>query len=119
MIQGFLDSEPLIERYQCLLASVRPAKTFEDFAASHAIPSTNRLNAQFSTQRSFPLLQAPTSDPVIAKLRQAFNAMEAEFKTYTDSEKGEVIKLGGLHVVGTERHESRRIDNQVRGGWCQ
>ena len=32
-----------------------------------------------------------------------------------DVEKGEVQKLGGLHVVGTERHESRRIDNQLRG----
>lgn len=37
---------------------------------------------------------------------------------YTDifnKEKKEVIKLGGLHVIGTERHESRRIDNQLRG----
>jgi preprotein translocase subunit SecA len=33
----------------------------------------------------------------------------------TSQEKGEVIKLGGLHVLGTERHESRRIDNQLRG----
>ena len=30
-------------------------------------------------------------------------------------EKAEVVGLGGLHVVGTERHESRRIDNQLRG----
>ena len=33
----------------------------------------------------------------------------------TDAERLEVISLGGLHVVGTERHESRRIDNQLRG----
>ena len=33
----------------------------------------------------------------------------------TDDEKAEVLKLGGLHVIGTERHESRRIDNQLRG----
>jgi preprotein translocase subunit SecA len=33
----------------------------------------------------------------------------------TSREKEEVIKLGGLHVLGTERHESRRIDNQLRG----
>ena len=32
-----------------------------------------------------------------------------------DKEKQEVIKLGGLHVIGTERHESRRIDNQLKG----
>ena len=39
-------------------------------------------------------------------------------KIYTDifnKEKIEVMKLGGLHVIGTERHESRRIDNQLRG----
>jgi preprotein translocase subunit SecA len=35
--------------------------------------------------------------------------------TVTSREKEEVIKLGGLHVLGTERHESRRIDNQLRG----
>jgi preprotein translocase subunit SecA len=33
----------------------------------------------------------------------------------TRAEREEVLKLGGLHVVGTERHESRRIDNQLRG----
>ena len=33
----------------------------------------------------------------------------------TDAEKVEVVGLGGLHVIGTERHESRRIDNQLRG----
>lgn len=35
--------------------------------------------------------------------------------TQTDQEKAQVIALGGLHVVGTERHEARRIDNQLRG----
>jgi preprotein translocase subunit SecA len=38
-----------------------------------------------------------------------------EYKVVTDLEKAEVVGLGGLHVVGTERHESRRIDNQLRG----
>jgi preprotein translocase subunit SecA len=37
------------------------------------------------------------------------------FKSITDAEHEEVIRLGGLHIVGTERHESRRIDNQLRG----
>lgn len=41
--------------------------------------------------------------------------MLTEFKAVTDAEKREVVGLGGLHVVGTERHESRRIDNQLRG----
>ncbi len=36
-------------------------------------------------------------------------------KAQTDAEHDEVVALGGLHIVGTERHESRRIDNQLRG----
>nr|UAD87147.1 preprotein-translocase subunit a [Gracilaria pacifica] len=38
-----------------------------------------------------------------------------EYKTICYQEKKEVLKLGGLYVIGTERHESRRIDNQLRG----
>ncbi|MGE0450186.1 MAG: preprotein translocase subunit SecA [Vicinamibacterales bacterium] len=37
------------------------------------------------------------------------------FKGITDVEHDEVVRIGGLHIVGTERHESRRIDNQLRG----
>ena len=40
--------------------------------------------------------------------------MTNEYKKWTERHK-EVIKAGGLHVIGTERHESRRIDNQLRG----
>jgi preprotein translocase subunit SecA len=39
----------------------------------------------------------------------------AKFKAQTDGEHDEVVELGGLYVLGTERHESRRIDNQLRG----
>ena len=39
----------------------------------------------------------------------------AKFKAQTDAEHEEVVALGGLYVLGTERHESRRIDNQLRG----
>ena len=38
-----------------------------------------------------------------------------EAKKICEKDKEEVIKLGGLHILGTERHESRRIDNQLRG----
>nr|WCH56073.1 preprotein-translocase subunit a [Calliblepharis sp.] len=38
-----------------------------------------------------------------------------EYKILFNKEKQEILKLGGLHVIGTERHESRRIDNQLRG----
>ncbi|MGB4033811.1 MAG: SEC-C metal-binding domain-containing protein, partial [Christensenellales bacterium] len=49
------------------------------------------------------------------KARERFNELKAEYKKSTDKEKEEVKKLGGLRVIGTERHESRRIDNQLRG----
>ncbi|PYX40239.1 MAG: preprotein translocase subunit SecA, partial [Acidobacteria bacterium] len=42
---------------------------------------------------------------------EAFN----RYKEQTDVEHGEVVAAGGLHIFGTERHEARRIDNQLRG----
>ncbi|KAB8320931.1 preprotein translocase subunit SecA [Tolypothrix campylonemoides VB511288] len=59
--------------------------------------------------------KAPTSDPVIQKLREAYNRIKHEYEQFTSQEHDEVVELGGLHVIGTERHESRRIDNQLRG----
>lgn len=59
--------------------------------------------------------KAPSSDPVILKLREAYNLVKQEYEVHTSAEHDEVVKLGGLHVIGTERHESRRIDNQLRG----
>lgn len=59
--------------------------------------------------------KSPADDDAMVSLRSAFDAALAEFKRETDAEKEEVLELGGLHVVGTERHESRRIDNQLRG----
>ncbi|KAG1669742.1 hypothetical protein FOA52_001571 [Chlamydomonas sp. UWO 241] len=56
-----------------------------------------------------------SEDAATLQLREAFQTMLREFKSVTDAEKAEVVALGGLHVVGTERHESRRIDNQLRG----
>jgi preprotein translocase subunit SecA len=47
--------------------------------------------------------------------RQAYERTIAAFKRQTDAEHDEVVDLGGLHIVATERHEARRIDNQLRG----
>jgi preprotein translocase subunit SecA len=47
--------------------------------------------------------------------RDTYNRYFAEFKKETDAEHERVMALGGLHIMGTERHESRRIDNQLRG----
>ncbi|PSN17462.1 preprotein translocase subunit SecA [filamentous cyanobacterium CCP5] len=59
--------------------------------------------------------KAPTEDPFIHKLREVYNRVREEYEALTSSEHNQVIENGGLHVIGTERHESRRIDNQLRG----
>ena len=54
------------------------------------------------------------SEEVLAA-RVIYKQLYAEFKKQTDAEHNRVIAVGGLHIIGTERHESRRIDNQLRG----
>ena len=51
----------------------------------------------------------------IQEIRKHYHEVYDEFKKETDAEKEKVIAAGGLHILGTERHESRRIDNQLRG----
>lgn len=58
---------------------------------------------------------AETSDEEILAARQRYEALYQEYKNETDQEHERVVALGGLHIIGTERHESRRIDNQLRG----
>ena len=54
-------------------------------------------------------------DPDSAEGRPRFEELVAKHKATTDVEREKVLDLGGLYVLGTERHESRRIDNQLRG----
>jgi len=58
---------------------------------------------------------APTQEPAIRLLRAAINAATREYDETIRLEREKVKRLGGLYVVGTSRHESRRIDNQLRG----
>ena len=54
------------------------------------------------------------SDEVLA-VRERYAELLKQFKKETDAERERVLAAGGLHIIGTERHESRRIDNQLRG----
>ena len=56
-----------------------------------------------------------TDDEVILESRSKFTELEASIKLQTNQEREKVVAAGGLFIVGTERHESRRIDNQLRG----
>ena len=57
----------------------------------------------------------PSDDEKVLKARQEYNRHYEAFKKICEQEKEQVIALGGLRIIGTERHESRRIDNQLRG----
>ncbi|MBR3077425.1 MAG: preprotein translocase subunit SecA, partial [Oscillospiraceae bacterium] len=56
-----------------------------------------------------------TTDPAILAVRADFDKLYHQYKQITDAEAERVKAVGGLFIVGTERHESRRIDNQLRG----
>ena len=58
---------------------------------------------------------AETDDPEILAARAAYAEAYKRFKAETDKQAELVRKAGGLFIIGTERHESRRIDNQLRG----
>ena len=57
----------------------------------------------------------PSEDEKVMEAKGNYDAFLKKYKSETDAEKAKVIELGGLLVIGTERHESRRIDNQLRG----
>ncbi len=89
-------------------------KAAVDFAISHyGIQSLSELDAEEVIAVSCE--KAPTDNPAIQKLRDAYRSIRKDYDAFTDLEHEEVLNLGGLHVVGTERHESRRVDNQLRG----
>ena len=58
---------------------------------------------------------ADTDDQEVLAIRAKFEELYSKFKTETDAAAEKVRAAGGLYILGTERHESRRIDNQLRG----
>ena len=59
--------------------------------------------------------KAPIDDPQLLELRRCIALVKAEYEVVVKQEEIRVRESGGLHVIGTERHESRRVDNQLRG----
>ena len=54
-------------------------------------------------------------NPEDSNYREEYNKLLDRYRKETEAEHNQVVQLGGLHVLGTERHEARRIDNQLRG----
>lgn len=95
-------------------ATIDELKATVDFAvATYGDRSLTELQAE--DKLAVAAEKAPTDDPVIQKLRDVYNRIRHEYEALTSTEHETVIQRGGLHVIGTERHESRRIDNQLRG----
>src|SRR5579883_3394889 len=120
--QGFIPGKkvktwkasPQIYPTQLSRESEKLLKTAVDFAVQqYGERSLPELDAE--DRVAVASEKAPTEDPVIEKLREVYNLIRHEYETFTSREHDEVVQLGGLHVIGTERHESRRIDNQLRG----
>ena len=64
---------------------------------------------------SFASSFVKSNDPELNEARAKFNEIHGKLKEERKEEQQKVVELGGLCIIGTERHESRRIDNQLRG----
>jgi preprotein translocase subunit SecA len=72
--------------------------------------------AKEKLKKEYPDEHEVYNDPEkLAEYDAKLKELTKEMKVITDKEHEEVVKLGGLHIIGTERHEARRIDNQLRG----
>lgn len=82
-----------------------------EFSAKQEMRKKGYSEEQISESNSY----SETDDEGIIEARKVFKEVYQEYKGITEKEKEKVVELGGLHIIGTERHESRRIDNQLRG----
>jgi len=89
-----------------------------------ALPKIEKLREAFQAENSLAkdlfenkVIQKITPSFLSQRLRDVMNQISSSqnMESICKQERGEVLNLGGLHVLGTERHEARRIDNQLRG----
>ena len=82
-----------------------------EFMAKNEMRKHGRTDEEISLATSY----FATDDEETLSLRKEFNDYEARFKAEIAPEAQKVVEAGGLYIIGTERHDSRRIDNQLRG----
>ena len=82
-----------------------------DFLAKAELARTDYPEELLREADSF----AETEDPQVLAIRARYNDLLKKYKAEIADEAEKVRKAGGLYIIGTERHESRRIDNQLRG----
>ena len=82
-----------------------------EFLAKKALRDKGHSDTEIDLVSSY----TTTLSEEMRKLKEEYNEVYKKFKEKTDEEKKTVRELGGLYIIGTDRHESRRIDNQLRG----
>ncbi|MDR0519955.1 MAG: preprotein translocase subunit SecA [Clostridiales Family XIII bacterium] len=82
-----------------------------DFEAKQEMSKKGYDDETISYAASF----IPLDDPELIEARRVYTELYNKYKDERADEQAKVIELGGLHIIGSERHESRRIDNQLRG----
>lgn len=82
-----------------------------DFLAKEEMQRNGRTDAEINEATAY----SDTDDEYIIELRKEYKDLVKKFEEEIADEKEQVKKAGGLRIIGTERHDSRRIDNQLRG----
>jgi preprotein translocase subunit SecA len=117
LLSGFLDKEKLPHQVLNAKQHAREAEIIAQAGTTGAITIATNMAG-----RGTDIVLGGTLEPLILKIRddemvspedkeRQIATMRAEWQV----RHNDVVKAGGLHIVGTERHESRRIDNQLRG----
>ena len=81
-----------------------------EYLAKQEMERSNYTHEQIEAATSYA-----DGDGETERLKAVYRALFDKYKAVCDAEKEKVLETGGLHIIGTERHESRRIDNQLRG----
>tara|TARA_B110000003_G_scaffold176204_1_gene175688 strand:+ start:444 stop:3047 length:2604 start_codon:yes stop_codon:yes gene_type:complete len=105
IIRGIFSEKNPLEKLQPLVGS--------DFNDPALIEELQEKHIQFLKLSLSEIEKQP--DPSALLFLKIYNVILGEQKQIVEEARRTILNLGGLHVIGTERHESRRIDNQLRG----
>nr|YP_009398624.1 preprotein-translocase subunit a [Kuetzingia canaliculata]ARW67810.1 preprotein-translocase subunit a [Kuetzingia canaliculata] len=95
--------------------NIKKNDSIKEVLSKEEVMSLNRYIKNFCTDRENINIQINTNNEDKNDLMYLYTKLIKKYSNICTQEKKEILKLGGLYVIGTERHESRRIDNQLRG----